>query len=118
MTPARISNSRAEAPGGGGEGGCGAVTGAVAGGGYRRVAGPRGAGWARLSCLPIARTTSADSLGPSSRAEKGYITCKEMASVCKVLGEDLDEDEVISEPEPEPEPDPDPEPEPEPELEP
>ena len=26
--------------------------------------------------------------------EKGYITCKEMASVCKVLGEDLDEDEV------------------------
>ena len=24
----------------------------------------------------------------------GYITCKEMATVCKVLGEDLDEDEV------------------------
>ena len=56
MTPARISNSRAEAPGGGGEGGCGAVTGAVAGGGSRRVAGPRGAGWAR----PLLPPHSAD----------------------------------------------------------
>ena len=27
-------------------------------------------------------------------AGRGYITCKEMATVCKVLGEDLDEDEV------------------------
>ena len=59
VTPARISNSRAEAPGGGGEGGCGAVTGAVAGGGYRRVAGPRGAGWAR----PLLPPHSADHAG-------------------------------------------------------
>ena len=93
MTPARISNSRAEAPGGGREGGCGAVTAAAIGESPDRAAraglGP--------SSLPIARTTrGADSLGPSSRAGKGYITCKEMASVCKSLGEDLDEDEVIS----------------------
>ena len=33
-----------------------------------------------------------------------------MASVCKVLGEDLDEDEVISEAGAEPEPEPEPEP--------
>ena len=47
------------------------------------------------SALAHCKPRGADSTWlASSGAEKGFITCKEMASVCKVLGEDLDEDEV------------------------